>query len=103
MRSWRRCGGWFLVAVVGYVGLRIGGVMYPQSNLLGGFALMFAPIYWAGLLGTLVFAVVGIISTMTARTTASHMNRGRIHSSSSVDCGPETAQEATQLLSRRSD
>jgi len=103
MGHWRRCGESVLVAVVGYIGLRIGALVFPHSNILGGFALVFAPMYWAGLAGTLAFAVMAIISTMTAQTTTSHMNHGRTHSNSIVDCRREKQQETTKPFEHSSD
>ena len=48
-------------STVGYCGLRLGMVLYPQSNLLGGLALIFGPIYWLGslvLFGATITCVV---------------------------------------------
>jgi len=96
MGRWRRCGESVLVAVVGYIGLRIGALVFPHSNILGGFALVFAPMYWAGLVGTLAFAVMGIVSTMTAQAAANRMTRGTTHSNSIIDPSREKQQEGAK-------
>jgi hypothetical protein len=43
---------------IGYAGLIMGYLLYPDSNLLGGFALIFGPISW---LGSTVFAVTLLV------------------------------------------
>jgi hypothetical protein len=51
---------WWLFVVsgsmwaVGVAGLTVGSILYPDSNLLGGLALIFGPISW---LGSFVFTV----------------------------------------------
>ena len=39
-----------LTLMVGFLGLGLGFVLFPTSNLLGGLALIFGPIYWFGTL-----------------------------------------------------
>lgn len=39
------------VAAAGYLGLMAGAYLFPGSNVLGGFAVVFGPIQWLGLLG----------------------------------------------------
>ena len=34
--------------VVGMLGLAVGWILFPKSNLLGGLALLFAPLVWIG-------------------------------------------------------
>ena len=43
---------------VGFIGLSIAINAYPDSNLLGGWALLFGPIYWLGWL-LVGLAVIG--------------------------------------------
>ncbi|MGZ4974566.1 MAG: hypothetical protein ACXWIU_02530 [Limisphaerales bacterium] len=45
------------IAAVGFIGLLLGLVLFPRSNLLGGFGLIFGPI-WG--LGVTLLAVVTI-------------------------------------------
>lgn len=36
------------IAVVGFVGLAVGTIRFPNSNLLGGYGLVFGPLWWIG-------------------------------------------------------
>lgn len=49
------------IATVGVAGLIAGAIQYPQSNLLGGYALAFGPLYWLGTGALLVVLVVWLI------------------------------------------
>ena len=52
---------WSIAAtVIGLAGLLLGGIAFPGSNLLGGVALVFGPIYWIGLLGLCAGGLVGV-------------------------------------------
>ncbi|WP_372521573.1 hypothetical protein [Sulfuricaulis sp.] len=51
-----------IATVSGYLGLLIVEQVYPESNLLGGWALILGPIFWTGLLLLIVAAVGGTIS-----------------------------------------
>ena len=51
-----------IATVSGYFGLLLAEQVYPESNLLGGWALILGPIYWIGLLLLIVAAVGGTIS-----------------------------------------
>jgi hypothetical protein len=44
--------------LTGFAGLILGGMIFPGSNLLGGFALVFGPIYWLGLFGVCASALM---------------------------------------------
>ena len=37
------------VTAIGLLGLGVGYLLFPDSNLLGGLGLVFGPIYWLGL------------------------------------------------------
>jgi hypothetical protein len=43
--------------VVGGIGLLVGMKIFPDSNLLGGLAIIFGPIYWLGWLFIFFWAV----------------------------------------------
>jgi hypothetical protein len=47
-----------LIWAVGYAGLIVGYFRYPDSNLLGGYGLVFGPISW---LGGYVFIITFLI------------------------------------------
>lgn len=51
-----------IATVSGYIGLLIAEQKYPESNLLGGWALIFGPVYWLGLLLLMVAVLSGTIS-----------------------------------------
>jgi hypothetical protein len=61
--------------LTGLAGLIVGGLASPESNLLGGFALAFAPIYWFGLFGVGASAlmIVAAVITKTWRRIATLM------------------------------
>jgi len=48
------------LSAVGLGGLLLAIHAYPDSNLLGGWALIFGPVYWLGLLVSLVSALAWI-------------------------------------------
>lgn len=48
---------WAAMTGVGFVGLSIGLRLHPDANLAGGWALVFGPIYWLGILGVLLSCV----------------------------------------------
>jgi hypothetical protein len=50
------------LALAGFAGLSIAIHAYPNSNLLGGWGLVFGPVYWLGLL-ICAFAALGWILT----------------------------------------
>lgn len=50
-----------LATGLGWGGIQIGMVLFPESNLLGGFGLVFGPIYWVGTLGLLVGEIVVVV------------------------------------------
>lgn len=47
-----------LVAAIGFAGISLGLSLFPHSNLLGGFGLIFGPINWLGLIA-LVVSLIG--------------------------------------------
>ena len=44
------------LVAVGLLGLAAGWILFPESNLLGGLALVFGPLYW---IGCVILAVAG--------------------------------------------
>lgn len=46
---------------LGWGGIQIGMVLFPESNLLGGLGLVFGPIYWIGTIGLLVVEIVIVV------------------------------------------
>lgn len=60
-----------LVAVVltgiGLAGLLVGEHFHPDSNLLGGWALVFGPIYWLGLAAIFLSSLRLVSSWFTGR------------------------------------
>jgi hypothetical protein len=51
-----------IATLFGYVGLFIAGQIYPESNLLGGWALILGPIRWLGMLLLMIAVFGGTIS-----------------------------------------
>ena len=47
--------------LMGFTGLSIAMHVYPNSNMLGGWALIFAPIFWLGLLICITVALAWIV------------------------------------------
>lgn len=61
-----------ILLLVGIGGLWLGMQRYPDSNLLGGFALVFGPIFWVGAV-TLPFGLVRWLDKLSRRQ---HIGRG---------------------------
>ena len=48
-------------STLGYCGLRLGGVLFPSSSLMGGLALIFGPIYWLASLALVVATIACVV------------------------------------------
>ena len=57
------------VAALGACGLACGLLLFPDSNLLGGFGLIFGPVYWLGLVA-LALSLVGWLVDAVRRRSA---------------------------------
>lgn len=51
-----------LATALGWGGLQLGMVLFPESNLLGGLGLIFGPIYWIGTIGLLVGEIMVVVA-----------------------------------------
>lgn len=59
------------ITTLGYLGIRLCILLFPESNLLGGFALIFGPIYVLGLLMIIFSEIVWIINLNKKNDTSS--------------------------------
>lgn len=57
---------WWIFAIsgeiwfIGYAGLILGCLLAPKSNLLGGYALIYGPVFWLGCLMLTIALIVWI-------------------------------------------
>jgi hypothetical protein len=52
------------VAAIAYAGLQTAARAYPDSNLLGGWALMFGPLLWLAVLATAILMLPCVVTRM---------------------------------------
>ena len=57
---------------IGLAGLLVGQHFHPESNLLGGWALVFAPVYWLGLVSLILASPRLVFDWLTRRRTDGH-------------------------------
>lgn len=62
---------------ISFAGLKVGEHLHPESNLLGGWALVFGPLYWTGIFLSVAAVLRATIVGFKARPSADDSTGGQ--------------------------